>query len=199
MGDAGPTRGHSGMGVRSHIEEKSPKPMATVVACGRNVVAGGGCRPTDGRGSRWRGRWVSQRERKSAPLASVRLRGYCNECVLGPRWLELWQVQLLSSGTRHPSPSRLAYGAKQSTLARPCRLLVATVPKIETTSKLTSLPATLTTIKCPIPRDNRICNQRLCSSDDRLKHHPEHDLNSYHRLTNALPAIAVPSSNSFDH
>ena len=32
MGDAGPTRGHSGIGVRSHIEEKSPKPMATVAA-----------------------------------------------------------------------------------------------------------------------------------------------------------------------
>jgi hypothetical protein len=30
IGDAGPTRGHSGIGVRSHIEEKSPKPMAAV-------------------------------------------------------------------------------------------------------------------------------------------------------------------------
>jgi hypothetical protein len=82
MGDAGPTRGHSGIGVRSHIEEKSPKPMATVAAV-EMWSQGGGCRPMDvrvaGAGDGCRRWW-----RRALPLTSVRVRGYvtnvCWEC-----------------------------------------------------------------------------------------------------------------------
>jgi len=88
IADFAPTKGHSGRGVRSHIEEKSPNPIAAVA----RVCEEGGCsRDEYGGDSRVRGTSVAEEEvrrrracAKSVYLANVKdvevaselLRGY---------------------------------------------------------------------------------------------------------------------------
>jgi hypothetical protein len=55
IADRAPTKGHNGRGVRSHIEEKSPKPIAAVARVGGGCDRRSGYSEEDGESQR-RGR-----------------------------------------------------------------------------------------------------------------------------------------------
>ena len=74
IADFAPTKGHSGRGVRSHIEEKSPNPIAAVARVGRR----GGC-SRDARGMRTAARVAERAGRVSQE----------KRCAVGGRALEV--------------------------------------------------------------------------------------------------------------
>jgi len=89
IADFAPTKGHSGRGVRSHIEEKSPKPIAAVA---RACRGGGGCCSRDaygdGSSSRERGSWeMGVAEKDVRRWRACAGGGLCSERKCGSEWI----------------------------------------------------------------------------------------------------------------